>query len=256
MSTLSAYDALAPHYREYASKRSAYHQGIDGFILPRFPKAPRRMLDLGAGDGVRGVTLARQVGVEQLILCDASAEMVAHCRALNAGEVWHSSATDLPTNVAPFDVITCLWNVMGHLDGRAARIAALGEMHRLLAPGGRIFLDVNNRHNAAAYGRRKVLGRRIWDALWFDEANGDVKFDWDIAGKKFPASGHLFVPAEMRRIIRAAGLTVLESVAVDYATGQVSTRLTEGQLLFVLGRGAESNAAPVRQATAFRKEAA
>ena len=251
MSTLSAYDALAPHYREYASKRSAYHQGVDGFILPRFPNGPRRMLDLGAGDGVRGVALARQAGIAQLVLCDASVEMVAHCRSLNAGEVWHSSATALPANAAPFDVITCLWNVMGHLDGSAARIAALGEMRRLLTPEGRIFLDVNNRHNAAAYGRRKVLGRRIWDALLFNEANGDVNFEWDIAGRKFPASGHLFVPAEMRRNIRAAGLTILDSVAVDYSTGQVSKRLTEGQLLFVLGRGAESAAAPGR-----RKEAA
>ncbi len=41
----------------------------------------------------------------------------------------------------------------------AARVAALTRMKALLNPSGSIFFDVNNRHNAHAYGRVRALWR-------------------------------------------------------------------------------------------------
>ena len=51
-----------------------------------------------------------------------------------------------------FDVITCLWNVLGHVREFENRVRAMRAMKKLLSPEGRCFIDVNHRYNARAYG--------------------------------------------------------------------------------------------------------
>jgi SAM-dependent methyltransferase len=232
------YDALAPHYREYADRKAPYLASVDRFIRDNFPPDARTLLDVGAGDGVRGMAIARAQGVEDVVLCDPSPEMAARCRSLSPADVWTVGAEMLPATERRFDVILCLWNVLGHLPGRAARVRALSNMRALLSERGVIFFDVNNRHNASAYGWRTVLGRVVLDRLLFDERRGDASFDWNVAGRVFPAMGHLFTPAEIREIVRVSGLDEQRLIAIDYATGARSASLLRGQLVFMVKRGA------------------
>ena len=233
------YDALAPHYREYAAKRSAYLAAVDRFVVENIPAGAGSLLDVGAGDGVRGMDIARRGGIGRVALSDPSFAMVELCRRLGPREVWHCGAESLPGPPGQFDVILCLWNVLGHLPGKAARVRALVRMRELLAPGGAIFFDVNNRHNASAYGWFKVCGRIVVDALAFDERRGDATFDWNVGGRTFQATGHLFTPGEIGGIIAEAGLDVLRRASADYAAGRFSTCALRGQLLFMLGREKE-----------------
>lgn len=226
------YDALAPDYREYAAKREAYFAGVDAFIREHVPSSARRLLDVGSGDGVRAMAVARACAFETVVLSDVSAAMVERCRALAPTDVWHTSAQALPDGVAGFDVITCLWNVLGHVPGRAERLAALGRMRALLASGGRMFLDVQNRHNAAAYGWGRVLVRVALDRLWPDERRGDTSFDWKVGGRTVRGHGHLFTPSEISGLLQQAGWRVAERIAIDYATGQRSQSPLRGQLVF------------------------
>jgi hypothetical protein len=113
-------------------------------------------------------------------------------------------------------------------------------MRALLAPNGRLFVDLNNRHNAAAYGKARVAWRMLLDAAWPDESRGDASFTWNIAGRAFPAMGHLFTPHEARRLFREAGLRIVERAAVDYATGAVSRSAFLGQLVYVLAAAGEA----------------
>ncbi len=226
------YDALAPHYRSFASGRAAYLAAVDAFVRENLPPAPRSLLDVGSGDGVRAMALAASCGIGRVVLSDASAAMVERCRALGAADVWAVPAQDLPATET-FDVVTCLWNVLGHVPGRVARLAALRRMREALAPGGRLFLDVQNRHNAAGYGWWRVLGRIAIDALMPDERRGDTSFDWRIADKTLRGHGHLFTPAEVSSLLREAGLRPLRRVAIDYMTGARSASALRGQLAFV-----------------------
>lgn len=230
------YDALAPYYREYAEKKSAFIAAVDNFILENIPKGAGSLLDVGAGDGVRGMSLAQQTGIGHTVLCDLSAEMVARCRELGPTEVWLAAAEDLPETSRRFDVITCLWNVLGHLPGSTERIKSLLRMGELLSENGVIFFDVNNRHNVAAYGKLKVLGRVVLDAILSDERRGDASFDWKVGGKVFPAMGHLFTSAEIEGIIHATGLRVKKRISVDYNTGDLSVSPFRGQLLYLVGK--------------------
>lgn len=230
------YDALAPHYREYAARRASYLAGVDSFVHEHFPAGATSLLDVGAGDGVRGMAIARAHGIAHVVLSDPSAEMAARCRDLAPTDVWVAGAEALPATDQRFDVILCLWNVLGHLPGRSARVRALSAARDLLSAHGVIFFDVNNRHNATAYGWRTVLGRIVVDRLWFDERRGDATFDWNVSGKVFPAMGHLFTPTEIRGIVDASGLSVTALAAVDYATGTRSSSLLRGQLVFAVTR--------------------
>lgn len=227
------YDALAPDYQEYAAKRAAYLRSVDAFIRERVPSSARRLLDVGSGDGVRAMALARACVFETVVLSDVSAEMVRRCQALGPSAVWHAPAQALPDEGVSFDVITCLWNVLGHVPTRAERLMALGRMRALLAGGGQLFVDVQNRHNAAAYGRGRVLARVVLDRLWPDERRGDTSFDWKVGSRTVRGHGHLFTPSEIATLLRQAGFRIAERVAIDYATGERSRSPLRGQLVFV-----------------------
>ncbi len=226
------YDALAPHYRSFAAGRAAYLAAVDAFVRENLPAARRSLLDVGSGDGVRAMALAQACGIGRVVLSDASAEMAERCRALGAAAVWAVPAQELPES-EPFDVVTCLWNVLGHVPGHDARVAALRRMARALAPGGRLFLDVQNRHNAAAYGWWRVVGRLALDAVRPDERRGDTSFDWRIGDRTLRGHGHLFTPAEIGGLLRESGLRPLRRVAIDYLTGARSASALRGQLAFV-----------------------
>lgn len=192
---------------------------------------------MGAGDGVRGMAIARARNITQVVLCDASAEMVRSCKSLAPTEVLHVKAESLPSFPRGFDVVLCLWNVLGHVEGTQNRIRALTKMRQSLTdPRAVLFLDVNNRHNSAAYGALRVGGRRFLDWIWPDERRGDTRFTWKFGQKEIAGSGHLFTYAEMLSLFSAAGLRIREEVFVDYITGAESKRKTDGQMVFMLGK--------------------
>jgi SAM-dependent methyltransferase len=230
---VQAYDRLAPHYRGIARARASYLDAVDRYVVAHARRGGQ-LLDVGSGDGVRAVAIAQAIEASCLVLCEPSKSMHERCLAQPADEIWRLPAQSLPEGGGRFDVVTCLWNVLGHLPGRAARIAALSGMRRLLAAGGQIFCDVNNRHNMHAYGKARVMLRRLIDGIKPDDRRGDTCFEWVAGEARIPASGHLFTPREMRGLIAAAGLRVAGEQAVDYATGASSACLHEGQLVYRL----------------------
>jgi SAM-dependent methyltransferase len=229
------YDALAPHYRDYARRKAAYLEAVDAFILDNLPASRDVVLDVGAGDGVRGVSLAKRMQAKRIVLAEPSSEMARLCRDAGADAVWQCPAQSLPERDERFNVILCLWNVIGHISTPSGRVEALSRMAALLAPGGRLFVDVNNRHNASAYGAWRVAARRLIDAVRPDPARGDAAFDWKIGDKVFPTMGHLFTPREMSILLSRCPLKIITRAAVDYASGTISGSPLRGQLIFILG---------------------
>jgi 2-polyprenyl-3-methyl-5-hydroxy-6-metoxy-1,4-benzoquinol methylase len=227
-----SYDRLAPHFRAYSESRAAYLSAVDKLILRRIEKGARSLLDVGSGDGIRAVRLARACSISRLVLSDPSEEMARRCRRLEeVDEVWQVAAEDLPSTEESFDVITCLWNVIGLVADAAGRTEALRRMCSLLSPQGQIFFDVNNRYNAAAYGWLPITKRFIFDLLRPSDTNGDVTFDWHVDGEVIRSCGHVFRPAEIKNLIQAAGLKIADQHVIDYDTGR-SRRFTFGGHLF------------------------
>ena len=96
------------------------------------------------------------------------------CRQNTQAAIWPLRAEELPEAEDRFSVITCLWNVLGHIETNQKRLAALARMRRLLSDDGVIFIDVNNRYNAVNYGVLPTVGRMLYDFIVPSETNGDA----------------------------------------------------------------------------------
>lgn len=232
---VAAYDRIAASYDQIAACRKPYLDGIDRLITQLIPKGSRSLLDIGAGDGRRGLRLAAARGIHTVVLVEPSAGMRAgHPQGRSGVESLPLRAEDLHQLEPGFDVIVCLWNVLGHVATRAARVDVLRQCGRLLAPRGRIFIDVSHRYNARHYGLAKTAARYIGDHLWPRETRGDVAVAWHDGPGPIRTFGHVFTDPEVLGMCRAAGLDVEQRFIVDYATGIQQQHASQGHLLYVL----------------------
>jgi 2-polyprenyl-3-methyl-5-hydroxy-6-metoxy-1,4-benzoquinol methylase len=236
---VEAYDRLAPVFDALTERRNRYLRSIENLIVARVPADARSLIDVGAGDGSRAVRIANGAGIRQVVLVEPSVEMA---RRAGRGEVWpvraEALAVDDPRVAGRrFDVVTCLWNVLGHVRPEAARIEALRRMGLLATPRGRLFLDVTHRYNLRSYGFFRTVVRRLRDSLSFSERSGDVVASWALGESPCATYGHVFTDDEVRELAAAAGLVVEERRVVDYDTGQTRRWGFSGNLLYVMRRG-------------------
>ena len=233
---VSAYNALAHDYRAYSKMRGDYLRAVDEVVKSYIAGRSTSLLDVGAGDGVRAHSIAQACRIRRLVLAEPSSVMAAYCRSVPEAEVWQLAAEELPVLGQKFDTITCLWNVLGHVETNRKRLAALSRMRSLLKENGLIFLDVNNRYNARAYGPIKTAARALFDMVRPSEINGDVSFDWKINGRHIRARGHVFTPKEIESLAARADLRVRDRYIIDYENGALRRFVFQGQLLYVLER--------------------
>src|SRR5262249_10940686 len=130
-------------------------------------------------------------------------------------------AEDLDRLEECFDNITCLWNVLGHVESSSARVRALRAMAARLAPGGALQFDVNNRYNIRTYGWTSVARDRWRDWLHPSRPNGERAVEIVIGGTIVRGHGYLFNPREIDAMVAEAELRVIRSVPVDYRSGEI-----------------------------------
>jgi ubiquinone/menaquinone biosynthesis C-methylase UbiE len=102
-----------------------------------------RVLDVACGTGIVARLAAEHIGPSGTVAgVDINPGMLAVARAATPPEAlidWHQAPADaLPLPDEAFDVVTCQMGLQFFPD----QVAALREMHRVLAPGGRVILNV------------------------------------------------------------------------------------------------------------------
>ena len=232
LAPVAAYDAFAPYYKSYSEARSRYLRKIESIIISRASGADS-LLDVGAGDGARALRIAQAAGIARVVLVEPSKAMRAQCP--DSAEVWPCSASEIPDTAPQFPLITCLWNVLGHIRGSEQRLGVLARLKRRLIPGGTIFLDVTHRYNAASYGWTRTLARVVHDI--FSQKHGDVIVSWPANGQPIRTQGHVFTHAEMKQLFRSSGLDIVARWVIDYETGDERRFSTSGNLLYQLAAG-------------------
>ena len=232
MDPVAAYDRIAPVFARLAEQRKPYLDRIDQLVLSGIPPGSRSLLDVGSGDGARARRIAQARGISELVLLEPSVAMQGGGHA--DARTWTMPAEELRSVQAEFDVITCLWNVLGHIFPPAGRIDVLRQFARLVSPQGRIFVDVNHRYNACHYGTLLTVMRFLRDRVSGDENRGDVTVVWDVGKTKCMTRGHVFTDKEFRTLSLAAGLRIEKTFVVDYATGDHRRWSWQGNLLYVL----------------------
>jgi 2-polyprenyl-3-methyl-5-hydroxy-6-metoxy-1,4-benzoquinol methylase len=234
ITAIEAYGAFAPYHRSYADSMAEYLDGVDRIVVSRIQSGARSLLDVGAGDGVRAARIAERCGIDVIVLVEPCEALATMCREQPVTDVWPARAEALPETPMRFDVVTCLWNVLGHIPTHADRVSALVGMRGMLGAGGTLFVDVNNRYNARAYGWPNTLARIAFDAVRPSTENGDVTVTWRAGDVAMRTTGHVFTPREIESLFRDAELAVRERFVVDYANGMERGTRFEGQLLYAL----------------------
>lgn len=129
------------------------------FSLGRLEQA-ERVLDVGSGAGTDSLVAAQMVGPEGRVTgIDMTAEMLVKARAaaaeLGTGNVdfVEAEAEALPFADGSFDVVVS----NGVIDLIPDKDAVFSELHRVLAPGGRIQIaDVTIQNPVSEEGRRDI----------------------------------------------------------------------------------------------------
>ncbi len=230
LDTVEAYDQIASEFRELSQRRSAYLDAVDALVIGAIPRYARSLLDIGTGDGRRALKAAGAAEIREVVLAEPSSGM----RALipPGHETWDAGIEALPSG-REFDVVLCLWNVLGHVPTEH-RVTGLRNLARLCTDEGLIFLDVLNRYNVAESGLFPVVERRLRDIFLPSENNGDVAVKWIVHGQTVETEGHVFTVKEMDGLFKQAGLSVVERIVLDYRTGRRQSRLSAGNLFYVL----------------------
>ncbi|MEJ7785734.1 MAG: class I SAM-dependent methyltransferase, partial [Solirubrobacteraceae bacterium] len=151
---------------------------------------PERALDVGTGDSAfpRYLLTSGAVGAMSTLDLPEALEQQAAANAARAAtsgvEALLGSMLDIPAADASFDLVTCI-SAIEHLDGQpspdvtrdhgcflADTQTALGEMARVLRPGGLLYLttDVYLPERQTTDGWAKFdAGSVIWSAYRFDD---------------------------------------------------------------------------------------
>ena len=244
---VAAYDQLASRYAELSRRREPYLRAVESCIQQRVPSGSRSMLDIGAGDGTRALRIAAASAIKHVILLEPSAGMAR--LVSQESEVWPIRAEELDSAALSerFDVITCLWNVLGHVRREESRARAVANIARMLSPEGKFFLDVNHRYNVRAYGVPQTAARWIGDKIIDGETRGDVTANWRTGESTISTHGHVFTDGEVMRLAQAAGLALDERIVIDYEDGRVRRWSILGNLLYIFRPNSPMDSSSVPQ---------
>ncbi len=236
MRSTDFYTQFASEYDTYANEKRLYLAAIDAEIVAR-KKSCESMIDIGCGTGGRSLRLAEKLKVKDLTLIDQSEGMLSHIPAKDA---IHTICADLSRpgwNVqAKADLVVCLWNVFGHIPTREGRLQALKNSASCMHSESILFLDVNNRYNAAHYGIFSVLRNIMTDFFRPFVNNGDYPLTISTSQGALQTTVHLFSPRELDPLFKEAGLVLQRCTAINYRTGKRAATFFGGQLLYELVR--------------------
>ncbi len=227
------YNAFAQEYDVYAETKRLYLESVDAVIFS-LAKPAGFFVDIGCGTGKRTRKLGEKIHASRIIGVDNSPRMLKEAQINNAITV---QQIDLANEPLIFDekaqMVSCLWNVLGHVGQEDVCIAVLKKIRELLDHDGVAVIDVNNRYNASQYTFQSVARNLMKDIVSpsFSNGNFSAKLPSD---ESIVTTVHIFSPQEMRRMLLASGFEIIQELYVDYNTGKHKKCWFSGQLVYVV----------------------
>lgn len=200
--------------RDFWGERREYEDRAERFALRRLiPAQGARVLEIGAGFG-RLVSLYRHFG--EVVLLDYSDDQLRDARRTWGDDRIHYVAANwyhMPFADASFDAVLTV-RVLHHAEDLPA---LMGEIARILAPGGTYVLEFANKRNLKAIARY-ALRRQAWNP--FDPAPVEYHpLHWD------------FHPRWMHDLLRAKGFSVERRLTVSHFRAAPLKRLVPAPVL-------------------------
>lgn len=230
------YTKFAPFYERYSSIKRNYISAVNNFIKSE-SKSHLKMADVGSGDGKRSKEVAESIHSSSLTLIDNSNGMMTIAKNIKGVNVVFADISDIKfKSNDKYGVVTCLWNVLGHIPTVEKRKVAITNLASLMEDGGFLFIDVNNRYNISNYGLKAVAKNILNDLFRSSENNGNFELNVDTENGKIQTEVHIFNPFEMDKLLKSVGLEIIKRQAVNYKTGEKSNSFWGGQLVYKLSK--------------------
>lgn len=206
-------ESIAYDYDDFFAFNSLFE--FDAEVIDRHLTRSGLVVDLGCGTGRAIVRLARRgftcLGVDLSmymleVVGDKAAEESLPILRVQANMTQMGWLRDESA-----DYCLSLFSTLGMVRGRKSRQQVLGEVRRILKPGGLLILHVHNWwfNLLDAAGRANIarsLVRRLWNR---DEELGDRFFDYRGIPRMFL---HLYRRSELIADLRTAGLVIDEMI--------------------------------------------
>ncbi|MBK8683453.1 MAG: class I SAM-dependent methyltransferase [Bacteroidetes bacterium] len=206
---------------------------MDEIIVNKFRnKQVLDYLDVGSGDGIRAISIAKKIACKKITLVDNS-EILHSCRNLTSDinislNLIKSSICEIQIT-KKYDLITCLWNVLGHLNDIDERERTFLKFKKVLSKHGSLVIDVNNRYNISNYGYVNVMHNLSRDIL------NDLNSGWFTLNIGNDSTNvYIHAPLEIDAMCNKVGLKVSQVIYIDYNSGEVKDTFFEGQLLYII----------------------
>jgi len=228
------YQELAPYYRQYSEGRAAFLGKVDGIIIRRLSEIGevKRLLDAGSGDGYRAQKISRMANIAEVTLCEKVGSMASLCRQREIDRVWECDILDIPAEEGYFDVVTCLWNVLGAIPTPQRKTETLTKLYHSIKERGVLFVDVANRYNASHYGWFLVLKPFLSNLFRSRSTKNDILFNFSIDHQTIPGYGHVFSPKEIETLLTNSGFKIRNRLMLNYETGEETDSIFRGHLFY------------------------
>ena len=229
------YDQFSRQYRDYSKRRECYLRKIDQLLVNTGGNASS-LIDIGCGYGSRALRLAESLGIKKIPLVDNSPGMLQCCDSSDHERMLLDISSRDFSVEKKYDMVLCLWNVLGHVETREKRMIALKNMSNLLSENGKLYIDVNNRHNVSEYGLLPVIRNMLKGVFLFYRKTGDFLLQVKNGETLLQTKVHIFTAREMDRLIKNSGLEVVQRKIIDNKNGKDRESVFQGQLFFILSK--------------------
>jgi 2-polyprenyl-3-methyl-5-hydroxy-6-metoxy-1,4-benzoquinol methylase len=154
-------------YQIVCKRREKYINGVNRDFLKIAKDKGLNWLDIGSGDSIRSAYLNTILG-KKLTVLEPSELLTKDFECSNPDIKFLRTSIEEIEFLEKFDVISLLWNVVGHLTNLEA---TLKKIYNALHPGGVLYFDTNSPFNLIEYGVRQVVKN-------FFSKQEYLKFSW------------------------------------------------------------------------------
>ncbi|MCL4809389.1 MAG: methyltransferase domain-containing protein [Thermoanaerobaculia bacterium] len=209
------YLALYPDRDDLEAARQA--EFVLGCVAPYASRGRGGILDLACGTGRHAVVLSR--GASPVIGVDLSVPLLARARARRADPAPAFVRADmrrLPFADGAFGAVVNFFTSFGYFDDPGDDVRVIGEIGRVLAPGGAFLSDVFNAARVLATlvpnEEKTVAGERVSIRRRYDTATRriekEITMGHGTGARTFRERVRVYLRAELEALHRVAGFEV------------------------------------------------
>lgn len=217
------YDEIFQEYLEDRARSWPVGRAVQP-LLNKYVKPDAHIADIGCGAGQLLMYLQELaipltytgVDISERFIAYANKKFTTQYRQISCS--WQAATmTQLPYSDAQFDVVCALASLQ-HVPSEKLRSQAVGELTRIIKPGGILIMTNWNLWTKMAYKKYDLLAQSIINTfLGYD--SGDFLIPWKTRdGRRIERYYHSFVEKELTRLLTRAQCTIISNESTSLTT--------------------------------------